>query len=663
MKAIKFPRVALGLFAIIALLVLAGCGGGGSSSSPTPVNPTPQTGTVSVVVSDDSTDDWAVIGVKVLKIELIPQGGGSSVTVYTAPATPPVFNLVQLDQLSELLGQVSIQAGTYTAAKLTLSANPGDVTLTAANDPEAGFPLAAATTVPTNQIQIVGTQGSTGSLTVPLTINFSNPLVVSQGNTTALDMEFDLSHPAFIVQHTPASGSTLWAVNFNGPVRRHVIADLRKLLLRDPYGQVNSVSTDNTYFTMTRVHPTYPVASTAASETAVTGSTQVNIYADSVNGTLFYDVDAKTKTNIKDFSSVNASSSNPLTNKYVRVVARYQQNGTLVAARVYTSSTFGKVWLSPEGHVLHVNKLTNIMRVATEDGSSMPIQIDDSTQFFFRVPDKAQSDTTSIGTGTAWFEANVVRGFKVHVAVRDVTAAQPWVADSVDIEDARFSGTISGATSTDFTYTRNFPTVGDDYVTTLDYISSSTANGTDDSGNAINGYKWWYLLFPSNLDSGTNAVSDFVSATAGAANFGGTIGAIPAWGMSNALWGDPSDTSGWSANWTILTPVPLPRGNVSSAWATVSNGGTFGLSVPGGAQSVTVDLSTVTGSATLVYQVDRTNGIITITPKDLTNATDLQAVQQALVVGTPVKAFGVPAVNGSVKAYVLFYYTGTTLPM
>jgi hypothetical protein len=130
--------------------------------------------------------------------------------------------------------------------------------------------------------------------------------------------------------------------------------------------------------------------------------------------------------------------------------------------------------------------------------------------------------------------------------------------------------------------------------------------------------------------------------------------------MSNAFWGDPSDPTGWSANWTILTPVPLPRGTVSSAWATITNGGAFGLSVPGGTQSVTVDLSTVSGSATLVYQIDRSSGgIITITPKDLANATDLQAVQQALVVGTPVKAFGVPAPDGSVKAYVVFYYTGT----
>jgi len=663
-KACKFPRLVLGLFALALLLSLVGCGGGGSSSSSTP--PAAQTGNVSVVLSDDSTDDWSVVGVKVLKVELVPQGGGSNVTIYTAPATPPVINLVQLDQIGELLGQAGVDPGTYVSAKLTLSANPGDVNLTVSGDPSAGFPLAASTAVPAGQIQIVGGQGSSGSLTVPLNINFSSPLVVTQGSSNALDLEFDLSHPAFIVQHTPVTGNTIWAVNFNGPVRRHVFADIRKLILRDPYGLVNTVSNDNTYFTMTRVHPTYPIVSP---ETAVTGSAQINIYADSANGTLFYDVDAKTKTTVTDFSSVVST----LPNKYVRVVARYQQNGKLVAARVYASSTFNKVWISPEGHVLHVNKLTDIMRVATEDGSSMPIQIDDNTQFFFRVPEKAQSDSTPIGTGTAWFEANVVRGFKVHVAVRDVTAAQPWVADSVDIEDARFSGKISAATGTDFTYTRAFPTVGDDYTVTLDYISNTTANGTDDSGNAITGYKWWYLLFPTKMDysttgdgrnaNGTSVINDFVSATSGSANFGGTVGAVPAWGMSNAFWGDPSDTTGWSANWTILAPVSLPRGTVSSAWTNITNGGSFGLSVPGGAQSVTVDLSTVSGSATLVYQVDRSSaGVVTVTGKDLTNATDLQTVQQALVVGTDVKVFGVPAPDGTVKAYVVFYYTGT-LPM
>jgi hypothetical protein len=42
----------------------------------------------------------------------------------------------------------------------------------------------------------------------------------------------------------------------------------------------------------------------------------------------------------------------PLVVKFVRVAARYQADGTLVATRVWASSQFNSVWVAPEGHVL-----------------------------------------------------------------------------------------------------------------------------------------------------------------------------------------------------------------------------------------------------------------------------------------------------------------------
>ena len=79
----------------------------------------------------------------------------------------------------------------------------------------------------------------------------------------------------------------------------------------------------------------------------------------------------------------------------------------------------------------------------------------------------------------------------------------------------------------------------------------------------------------------------------------------------------------------------------------------------GGTTAVNVTLSSVSKSATLVYQVDMSSGIITITPQDLTSSAGLTAVSQALVNGTLVKAFGIPQADGTIKGYVLFYYTGT----
>ena len=73
----------------------------GTSSTSTTTS-TPQNANLAVLVSDASTEDWATIGVKILSIALIPQGGGSNVTVYTAPSPAPFTNLVMLDQLDEL---------------------------------------------------------------------------------------------------------------------------------------------------------------------------------------------------------------------------------------------------------------------------------------------------------------------------------------------------------------------------------------------------------------------------------------------------------------------------------------------------------------------------------------------------------------------------------
>jgi hypothetical protein len=64
----------------------------------------------------------------------------------------------------------------------------------------------------------------------------------------------------------------------------------------------------------------------------------------------------------------------------------------------------------------------------------------------------------------------------------------------------------------------------------------------------------------------------------------------------------------------------------------------------------------------LVYQVDRSNGIVTISPQDITTTAGMNNVAAKLVNGTLVKVFGVPQSDGTIKAYTVFYYTGV-MPM
>lgn len=624
----------------------AACGGGSSGTTPTPV--TPQSATVSVLLSDASTEDWATIGVKVQSIALVPQGGGANVTVFSAAAAPPMINLAQLDQLGELLGNATIPAGTYSAAVLTLAANPGDVTLTAAAAPEAGFAGTPGATIPASQIQIQHAQGTAPAMTVATDVKFDSPLVVNAGQNNQLDLEFDLSDPALIVGHVPVtSGTTIWAVNFDGPVRRHPLHDIRRLVLRHLYGNVTAIATDYGSITIDKEYPTRPILSP---ETAVSSGQSLTVLADATNGTIFYDLDAKTRSVIKNFSTETA-----LTGKSVRIAARFQQDGTLVAVRIWASSQFNPVWFSPEGHVLHVDTANDIVTIQNGTGVGVPLVVDANTQFFFRQPQNPAADAAPIATGTA-FLANhdLVRGFKVHASVVDPLATT-LVAQSIDIETAVYGGTISAAGTTGFTYKRSFVNAADDYLYQMGYISPTTANGTDANGVAISGFKWWNFAYPTVVDSGVGAVGDFVAAVSGGVDFGGTVGAVAARGASYATWNDPANPNAWSAPVVVLSPSRLPLGSVATGL--VNNA--FTMTIAGGATAATVDVDTTPGAATLVYQVDRTNGVVTVSPIDVTTNAGLGALTTGLSPGNMVRVYGIPQSDGTLKAYVLTYFTGT----
>ncbi|MGO9946528.1 MAG: DUF4382 domain-containing protein [Steroidobacteraceae bacterium] len=633
----------------VASAVLAACGGGGgggsngSAADPAPM--APQTSSVSMLISDASTEDWAAIDVKILAIALVPQGGGANVTVYSAPMQVPSVNLAELDQIAEILGNISVPVGTYTGAVLTVSANPGDVGLTVAADPEVGFAGTPGAVIAGAQIQIQHAQGSAPNLTVPIGVTFDSALVVTANQNNALDLEFDLAHPAFIVGHVPpGAGTTLWAVNFDGPVRRHPLHDLTRLVLRHMYGDVTATATAS--ITITKEFPTEPAVNP---ETAISSAQSLNILADATNGTILYDVDAKTKTVINNFSAESS-----LVGKFVRVAARYQEDGTLVATRVWASTQFNNVWLSPEGHVLHVDTSNDVVAIEDESGGAVDLVVDANTQFFFRQPQNGAADATPIGTGTGFLSSHdLVRGFKVHASVVDVLA-NPLVAQSIDIETAKYDGKISVPGASSFTYTRMFRTASDDYTYVMNYIDSSTANGADDMGNPIQGYKWWNFAYPTVLDSGANAVTDFVAATSGSVNFGGAVGAVASYGASFAVWNDMANPDGWAAAATVLMPSLLPLGFVASPFANDS----FTMTVVGGANAATVDVSSSSGSATLVYQVDRTNGVVTVSPIDITTAAGLASLSSGLAMAAPVKVYGVPQADGSLKAYVLTYFTG-----
>ena len=82
------------------------------------------------------------------------------------------------------------------------------------------------------------------------------------------------------------------------------------------------------------------------------------------------------------------------------------------------------------------------------------------------------------------------------------------------------------------------------------------------------------------------------------------------------------------------------------------------MTVIGGTTAAAVEVSAAPGSATLVYQVDCTDGIVTISPIDITTSGGLASLTTGLGVGAPLKVYGVPQADATLKAYVLTYFTG-----
>ena len=51
-----------------------------------------------------------------------------------------------------------------------------------------------------------------------------------------------------------------------------------------------------------------------------------------------------------------------------------------------------------------------------------------------------------------------------------IPAVTPFLAQTIDIEIARYDGSISAVNANNFTYTRKFATATDNYMVTLPYI-------------------------------------------------------------------------------------------------------------------------------------------------------------------------------------------------
>ncbi|HJV23254.1 MAG TPA: DUF4382 domain-containing protein [Holophagaceae bacterium] len=546
-------------FAVASISLFTACGGGGSSSSQSA-----PAGKVDFLVADAPSDAWSAVNVVLKKVALVPQGGGTPVVIYdqSSDPTPDTLNLVHLDELADLLTSASVPVGTYT--KVLVQIDPTSVSLVDNQMPSHTYDVASGT------VKVVGLPG--------FLVDLSAPLVVTEGQSTQVQLDFDLGSPLFILDRPgmgPA-GADLYLVNFERCVRHRPIANLAGFLLRHLRGQVADVT--GTTLTLHTEHRGRKV-----------------IDVDAVNGTRFYDLDQSPVTP----TTGTAYPASLTTGKYVRVAARFQGSGQLTAVRVWFSADRSKLRrFSPEGHVVAVDTVANTLKVLWNpmgEGTPMALttfNVDAGTNFFFH------DSASAIGTGTA-FLPNMAPGFKVQMTVADPTA-MALTASAVDIERAHYEGTLAltaGNSGLTFTNPR--------YSKSADFAAADFA--------------WWNFTYPTLANSGSDSLVSLLSG----------LPANTARGASSLTWNGGS--SAWNAQDAILLPI-AQKGQITGALS----GSTFTFTPTGGSAEA-VDLSSTAGSATLVYQVSVQNGIVTVAPLDSSqwNATTFAA-------GTPARIFAVP---------------------
>ena len=409
----------LSLLAVPALTTLTltlACGGSGTSTKSTPVI----TGAASIILTDAPSDQWSAVEVVVTKVTLLNKADHTKEVVAFEGATAKI-NLVDLDSVGELLATAQIPVGSYDALRITI--DPASVNLVKAD----------GTTVPASQVHVKGAS---------VLVGLSTDLVVTPTGSNAVQIDFDLGHPLFLVQLPNLD----WVMNLQVKHRPNAngMMGMGQLMFRHRRGTIASVG-----------------ASSFVLHTDSGNDLTVNVGT----GAWFFDADTKT---LGSFAGLAAG-------KNALVSLRMQPDGSLWAVRVWYGANALPGW-SPEGHVVGVDRTNNLLRISTNASAPRTIAIDADTTFTFRTDQ-------SIGTGQAIL-ADIWMGFKVQVDVKDPLQV-PMHAKSVNIQRAVDGGVIKAADASQFTYTH--PMAGD----------RIHAYG--------NPFTWWYLGLPGLTSTSSGA--------------------------------------------------------------------------------------------------------------------------------------------------------------
>jgi hypothetical protein len=165
--------------ALAAAIVFSSCGGGGTNST------APQVGQASIYTIGTDAPLPSVVSCEVNVTGITLNNGGTAVSVLAQPA---IVDFAQLSGLHQLLDLTAVPTGTYTSATITIAS------------PAIGFVDTSASPPVVNTISGTLTQST-------VTVNFAQPVVVSNADLFGLRMEFDLRQSLETDQNGQVTGT------------------------------------------------------------------------------------------------------------------------------------------------------------------------------------------------------------------------------------------------------------------------------------------------------------------------------------------------------------------------------------------------------------------------------------------------------------------------
>ena len=503
------------LVCFAGLALLSGCGSSSNGSGTGSTAPS-GAGAVNLTITDAPSDQWQEVSVVLKSASLRNASDHTWTQVWLAdPANPLAgkVNLVDLNSVADLLSHSSaISAGTYDVVQLVINTDP--TTMTLVDD--------SGSTIPASEISVIDPSGQ-GQINVTV----SPAIQVVAGQTTNLQLDFDLGHPLSIVQET-IGGVTKVILNLQ--VRfKAVPARVQDLQFARKLGQVTAVSAPT--FTLT----------------------------DARGGAFSYSTDAKTIYVDADAKAAG-SFAGITTSKFALVASNLNADGSLYARQVWYASTAALLpTFTPEGLVRRVNATGNSFSVFTKsvstDGKTttwklQTVAVDAKTVWTFHT-------SVSMGTGTAFLQ-DIWRGCRVDVQFDQAGTT----ATAVNVQNAHDGGFITAANATGLTFGWSGMVESPLAMSTGTNhgpaeLSARTWTYYQNPSDAANTFSWWFYGLPSAASALVPDLTDTVTAAQNAL--------LPVNGDASLYWDTRSN--GWQVYQLILAPEQLFASVITKGYA------------------------------------------------------------------------------------------------